>query len=319
MDKKIIKEIKKYDTIFVARHTGADPDALSSQYALRDILKNSFPKKEVYAVGSVSSKFRWLGRTNKINEDKIEEIAKKSLLIVLDTPDIKRIDTIDYHKFASVIKIDHHPEVDDYANLKLVDENACSTSQMIIEFVFNNKLYLDKSIGEKLYIGVISDSNRFLYRYTSLKTFELIVRLIKETNIDFTSLYENLYLRPLNEIRFQGYIYSNINVTENGLGYLKLDDKILNEYKVDSSTAGNMINDLSFIDDILVWVFCSEDTKNNIVKVSIRSRGPIINEVASKYNGGGHLYACGVRVKTLEEVDELIEDLDDLCAEYEEK
>ena len=38
--KKIFKQIKKYDTIVIARHIGADPDALGSQFALKEIIKN---------------------------------------------------------------------------------------------------------------------------------------------------------------------------------------------------------------------------------------------------------------------------------------
>ena len=32
--KEILKQIKKYNTIVIARHVGADPDALASQIAL---------------------------------------------------------------------------------------------------------------------------------------------------------------------------------------------------------------------------------------------------------------------------------------------
>ena len=43
MYKKILKAIKQYDTIVIARHIGVDPDALCSQLALRDVIKLNFP------------------------------------------------------------------------------------------------------------------------------------------------------------------------------------------------------------------------------------------------------------------------------------
>ena len=48
MYKKIFKEIKKYDTIVIARHVGVDPDAMASQIALRDSIKLTFPEKKSF-------------------------------------------------------------------------------------------------------------------------------------------------------------------------------------------------------------------------------------------------------------------------------
>ena len=45
--KQIFKQIKKYDTIVIARHIGADPDALGSQFALKNIILELFPDKKV--------------------------------------------------------------------------------------------------------------------------------------------------------------------------------------------------------------------------------------------------------------------------------
>lgn len=313
--KKIYKTIKKYDNIVIARHVGADPDALSSQIALRDIILNTFPKKKVYAVGYPASKFRFLGNLDRIHEDDL----KNSLLIVTDTPDLKRIDGVDPKEFACVIKIDHHPKVDMYADIEWIDEKASSTSQMIIELAEQTKLKMSKEAAEKLYIGVVSDTNRFLFRYTSSKTFSLISSLIKKNNIDFTSLYESLYLRPIKEVKFEGYIANNLKISDNGFAYIIINEEHLKEFNVDSATAGNMVNNFNFINEIIAWAFFSVDKNNDIIRGSIRSRGPVINEVASRYNGGGHALASGVRLKTMEEVESLISDLEKTCQDYKEK
>lgn len=310
--KKIYKTISKYDTIVIARHIGADPDALASQIALRDIILNTFPKKKVFAVGYPASKFRFLGLLDKFNE----ELYQKSLLIVLDTPDLKRVDNVEPSKFEQVIKIDHHPIVDEYANIEWIDDKASSTCQMIIELVFNTRLKMTKESAEKLYMGVVSDTNRFMFSYTSSKTFELISKLIKKTNIDFTTLYEDLYLRSIKEVKFEGYIANNLKITENGLAYIVIDDSVLKEYDVDSATAGKMINNFNYIEEILVWAFFSVDKTNDVIRGSIRSRGPIINETASKFGGGGHVYASGVRIKEMQEIENLISALDDDCKSY---
>lgn len=309
--KKIYKTIRKYDTIVIARHVGADPDALASQIALRDIIVNTFPKKKVYAVGYPASRFRFLGILDRIPERDFHDC----LLIVTDTPDLKRIDGVNPKDFACVIKIDHHPKVDDYATIEW-EEKASSTCQMIIELTNKTPLKITKEVAEKLYIGVVSDTNRFLFSYTSSKTFSLVSSLIKKNHLDFTSLYEALYLRPIKEVKFQGYIANHLNISDNGFAYIIITEEILNEFNVDTATAGNMVNQFNFIEEILAWGFFSVDKNNDIIRGSIRSRGPIINEVASKYNGGGHIYASGVRLHTMEEVEQLVADLEEICKQY---
>lgn len=310
--KQIFKVIKKYDTIVMARHIGADPDALGSQFALKEIILKTFPNKKVYAVGNPASRFKFFGNNEKI--DNID--TTKGLLIVLDTPDIKRIDGVSLNNFEYVIKMDHHPIIDKYANIELIDEDSCSTSQLILEFIFNNKIEINKEIGEKLYLGIVGDTDRFLHDYTSSKTFSLVTRLLEETNIDFTSLYKVLYQRPISEIRFEGYIYQNLILTENGVAYIKIIDRKLKEFGVDSAAAGNMINDLKFVNEIIVWVFLTEDIKSNLIRANIRSVGPYINDVATKFGGGGHKYASGVKLKTWDDSDKLINELDELVKNY---
>jgi len=306
--RKIYKEIKKYDCIVIARHIGVDPDALGSQFALRDLLKNKFLNKKVYAVGNPSNRFKYMGEL-----DKVEEIDfDNSLLIVLDTPDIKRIDGIQLENYKTVIKIDHHPVVDDYANIEHVDDSASSTCQMILEFALVNRLKITEEIAKNIYLGIVSDTGRFMHSYTTQKTFKLVNILLKKSKLDFTSLYENLYMRPLNEVRFQGYIYENMEVTDNGLAYIKITDDLLKEYEVDSASAGNIISELKCIDEILIWVFFTEDKKSNLIRANIRSRGPAINEIAAVYGGGGHRLASGARLVSWEQVDNLIDDLEEV-------
>lgn len=311
--RRIYKEIKKYNNIIIARHIGPDPDALGSQFALKELIKNKFPNKNVYAIGNSPAKFRFFGNLDKIDELEIDD---NYLLIVLDTPDIKRIDGIDdIKKYNNIIKIDHHPVIDNYEKISLIDESSSSTCQLILELIFKNFLKLDTSIAEKIYMGIASDTGRFMHDYTTKKTFKLVTKLLYKTNIDFTSLYSSLYIRPISEVRFQGFIFENIELTDNGVGYIKITDDILKEYGVDTASAGNIISELNFINEIKVWIFLTEDKKNNQIRANIRSRGPVINEIASKYGGGGHKYASGARLSDWDKADLLINDLDEICIE----
>ena len=310
--KKIYKKIKSYNEIVIARHIGPDPDAISSQIALRDSIKETFPNKKVYAVGSGVSKFKYIGNLDKLEEDKL----KKALLIVVDVPNISRIDGVDIKKYKDVIKIDHHPFEDLMGDTEIVNIKASSTAEIIAELIFETRLKLTKKIAATLYIGIVSDSNRFLLG--SFKTFKIATELIEKTNLNFKDIYPKLYERPINEIKFQGYLSQNLIISDNGLAYIKITPDIIKEYNVDTSTASNMINDFNYIKGIYTWVFITHDEKQNLYKVNIRSRGPIINEIASHYNGGGHKYASGVRTTNAKDIDNLLKDLDQACKDYQE-
>lgn len=313
--KLIYKKIKKYDTIVIARHVGPDPDAIASQIALRDTILNTFPKKKVFAVGASVTKFKYFGLLDKVN---VEEI-KDALLIILDVPTLDRVDGITGIDYKEVIKIDHHPSEEVIADLEMVDDTSSSTCQLIAELVFNTNLKMNRVVANNLFLGIVSDSDRFLLTYTTAKTFQIVSKLIKDFKIDFAPLYNKLYERPINEIRFYGYIAENLKLTDNGLAYIKITPEILKKYNVDSGVPSNMVNDFNYIKEVLVWIFITFEEKSEIFRINIRSRGPVINEIAEKYNGGGHKFASGARCKLESDTDKLLEELDKACKEYKNK
>lgn len=312
--KKIYKKIKQYDKIITVRHIGPDPDAVASQIALRDSIRLTFPDKKVYAIGNSVSKFRKYGELDKVNPSELDDC----LVIALDVPNLYRVDGISDIKYKEMIKIDHHPYEDKFGDVEYVDVNASSVCELLTNVIMNTGLKMDNNIASNLFLGIVSDSDRFLVGSTRKETFKVVYELIEKQNLDFLSLYPMLYTRPLDEIRFHGYLASNLKVTENGLGYIKITPEILKEYNVDSATPSNMINDFNNIKEVYAWMFVTWDEKNNQFKVNIRSRGPIINEIASKYNGGGHKFASGVKTQSETDIESLIKDLDQVCKDYKE-
>lgn len=313
MYKRIFKEIKKFDTVVIARHVGVDPDAMASQIALRDTIKLTFPEKRVLAVGTGSAKFRYIG-----NLDKLEDISD-ALLIVVDTPDKRRIDITSFDGFTEIIKIDHHPFIEKFGEIELIEDDRCSAAEIIMELIQNTKLLCNQRIAETLFIGLSSDSNRFLFNSCSPTTFRLVADFLEEYKFDMYQLYQKMYARPLKEVRLEGYMAEHMEVTEHGVGYMKVTDEIINKFKVDSASAGNVVNNFNFIEEVYIWVTITEDIKNEFIRISIRSRGPEINTIAEKYHGGGHKFASGVKLSTFEEAMLLIDDLDHALKEYLEK
>ena len=310
MYKKIFKEIKKYDTIVIARHIGVDPDAMASQIALRDSIKLTFPEKRVLAIGTGSAKFRYIG-----NLDKLENI-NDALLIVVDTPDKRRVDITSFDGFSEMIKIDHHPFIEKFCDIELIEDDRSSAAEIIMELIKDTKLLCNENIARTLFIGLASDSNRFLFNSCSANTFKLVGEYLEEYKFDMYDIYQQMYARPLKEVRLEGYMSENMEVTKHGVGYMKVSDEIINKFEADSASAGNVVNNFNFIEGVYIWLTITEDVKNEYYRISIRSRGPEINQVAEKYHGGGHKFASGVKLQTIEEAMLLVEDLDKALEKY---
>ncbi len=311
---KIYELIKKYENIVIARHIGVDPDAMASSFALKNSILLTFPDKHVRLAGTGSSRFSYFGKF-----DKNEDVKENTLLIVTDTPDIKRIDGVtDITQFSDIIKIDHHPFIEKFStdSVEYIDIKAGSASQIVLELIENTDLLMDKQIAEQIFWGIVSDTNRFMYNDSTSKTFHFVGNLLEKYDLDLQKLYAPLYARPLEEVRLEGYIALNMQVTENGVAYIKITNDILEKFKTDAASPGNMIGNFNYIDGILVWLFVTEDVKNENFRISIRSRGPIINSTAEKYNGGGHSFASGARITDITLADKLIKDLDELCMKY---
>ena len=312
IDKQIIKKIKEFKNIVIARHIGPDPDAIASQIALRDIIKLNYEDKNVYAVGIGVSKFKFLGTMDKIPDDVVKS---ESLLIILDVPEFSRVDGATKDEYAFTIKIDHHPCSHPECDIDLIDDTACSTCEILCDLISVNDLVINKVSAENLFTGIVSDSDRFLLSYTTPRTFNIASKLLDIYNIDLKKIYDNLYARPLSERKFESFIINNINITENGFGYIKLTNEDYKKYDVDANTASNMVNDLNHINELRCWAFSSYDEKTKQFRINIRSRDVIINDVAQLHNGGGHKFASGARLDTEEQVDALFKALDERCKE----
>lgn len=308
----ILDKIKAYDKIIIHRHVRPDPDAVGSQCALKEMIKLSFPNKSVYAVGEEDPSLHFFARMDEIDD----ETYDGALVIICDTANTERISDKRYSLGKEVIKIDHHPNIDPYGDLLWIDTDASSTSEMIYEFYLFGKehgLKMNETIARLIYGGIVGDTGRFLFPSTTNKTFQYAAELV-EFSFDRTDLYNNLYKVPHNIARLRGYILQNFTISENGVSAIKLSKETLKKYNVDPIDTGKLVGTLGELEGIKAWIIFIEE--EDTIRVRLRSKGPVIHELAQKYNGGGHPLASGASVATWEEADRFIEDLEQLCAEY---
>jgi bifunctional oligoribonuclease and PAP phosphatase NrnA len=309
MKQEILDTIKQYDRIILHRHVRPDPDAYGSQGGLAAILKESFPEKNIYAVGQEEPTLHYMRRLDTIDD----ETYQGALVIVCDTANEERICDRRYSLGDRLIKIDHHPNEDPYGDLLWVDTTASSCSEMIYDFYLFGKdqgLKMNDEGARLLFAGIVGDTGRFLYPSTTEKTFSYAGELI-HYNFSRPELFDRMYELEANIIKLNGYILQNFELQENGVGSVVLTKELLEKFQARPAEASLLVGTLGEVKGIKAWAFFIEE--GNQIRVRLRSKGPVINGVARKFNGGGHPLASGASIFSWDEVDEVLKELDAVC------
>ncbi len=315
MDKKfILDKIREYKKIIIHMHMRPDGDCYGAGFGLKEIIRESFPEKEVYVVGETAEYVKFLGDVDTIPDETYE----KALSIVVDTATRDRVADQRYVKGEYVIKIDHHLPVDNYGDYQYVDITRPATSQIILEFCleYPDILKLNMKAARALYTGIVTDTGRFKYRSVTADTFKAVAQLL-DFGLDFGEILTILDVKSENLMKMQGYVLQNFQKTENGVAYIKITPDIIKKFAVTLEEATSLVNELSTLEDCPVWILFAE-YEENFVRARLRSKGPAIDKLANKYDGGGHPMACGANLGTWSKADSLLADADKLVLEYKE-
>lgn len=308
---EILKTIKEYQKIIIHRHQRPDPDAIGSQVGLAEILRNTYPEKEIYQVGGPVEGLDYLAVMEEITDD----VYRGALVIVTDTANTGRVSDGRYIMGEKVIKIDHHPNDEPYGELLWVNTSASSCSEMIADFCFEfSELQMNQEAARLLYAGIVGDTGRFLYPATTAHTLNVAAELLAY-GFDASKLNRQIDQISVPVAKLSGYVYQNIEVDKKGAGKVILPQELLQEFGVVDSETSAVVALPGQINDVLAWgIFVQQP--EGYYRVRLRSKGPAINELAKQHYGGGHPLASGANARDLAEVDEIYAELKRLCEEY---
>ena len=308
---KILELIKKYNKIIIFGHVRPDGDCIGSQYGLYHLIKDSFNNKEVYVTGEVSQYTSFIGKPEMIEDS----LFNGALAICVDIANSERISDQRYKNCDYILKIDHHPAVENYGDYNYVDSNAPACAQILVEFYekFKNQLTMSKDCATALYVGLDTDTGRFKFDSVKSKTF-LAAATLLDHGVDLNYIDNNLSVETLDTIKFKGYVLSNFKMTPNGFAYIIVKKETIKEYGVTNEEAASQVTSISTIDSCPSWAMIIEYDEE--IRIRLRSRGPIINSLAEKYHGGGHPKAAGARLDSWDMLDEFLTDIDNVVKEY---
>lgn len=312
----ILAKIKEYDRIMLFRHIRPDGDCIGATKGLKEILKRSFPDKEIYIIDSGKSEY--LAFLGPDDPEMPDEAYAGALAIVLDTAGEDRISNPKFRLCRELVKIDHHIEITPYGDISWVEDERSSVCEMITAFymAFRDELVLSLDAATYLYTGMVTDSGRFRFSSTGGETLRCAAELL-DAGVDTELLYAHLYLTEFDSLKFKAYVYENMQITEHGVAYVYVDKPMQERFGLTLEQASNAVSFMDSIKGCLSWIaFIESGDEKGSIRVRLRSRFVTTNVVAEHYHGGGHACASGATVYSVEELQALVAETDALIGEY---
>ena len=310
----VLDKIKAYDKIVIFRHRLPDGDAIGSTKGLREILRLSFPEKEIYLNNCDTSDY--LAFLGDEDEPLPDEFYADALGIVIDTATAKRISSPRFALCREIVKIDHHIPVESYGATEWVEEERSSSCEMIVAFfaAFQDQLKINREAATYLYTGMVTDSGRFRYREVSGDTLRL-AGLLLDLGIDADRIFAHLYMKDVSSLHLQAWALSHIKFTKNGVAYLHITRAVQEKFGLTFESASAAISYMDSIKDSLIWL-AFIDNSDGTIRVRLRSRFVTVSGLAECYGGGGHACAAGATVNDRRSMNRLITEADQLLGEY---
>lgn len=308
--KDVIKKIKEYNRIIIHGHQRPDGDCLGSQLGLKDIIKTTYPKKEVYVVGENSEYLSFLGGVDVIDDSMFEG----ALSIIVDLANQERASDNRYTKASYTCRIDHHVRVEEFANTEVIEDETPSCSEIIARLVIDHKMKMTLDGARALYTGIVTDTGRFRFDSVKSSTHRGAAYLL-DMGVNPAEIDNYLSVDTPQTLKLKGYVLSNFKMTEEGFAYILMTRDVIESYGVTDEQAANMVNMLSTIQGVLTWAMFIEYA-DGALKIRIRSKGPQVNVFAAKWSGGGHPKAAGAKMNSWDDVEVFINDMNNHLKEY---
>ena len=172
-------------------------------------------------------------------------------------------------------------------------------------------------MAEALYAGIVGDTGRFMYPETSAHTFDVAAELTK-TGINITDIAREIADVTFDEAKLQALAMDKMEINPVGAAYTILMQDDLKKMGLTDDQANVAVSTPGRIKDVLAWNVFVEKPDGSF-RVHYRSKGPVINHLAEKHDGGGHALASGANAKDMDEVKQVFDEVVEVTKKYNEE
>ena len=296
----VAAELRNRDRFLLTAHEGPDGDALGSLLGMHQLLR-MLGKDSVMILAAkefpLPVEYRFLPLEEVFHEPPAD-MADRTV-VFLDCGNIDRM-PVDFLTEGgnTVINIDHHHDNTRFGDYNLVQVGASSTAEIVYDLAVLLGVRLTSEMASALYVGLVTDTGKFMYESTTAHTHRVVAELI-EAGVDIDDTYRRLYEHvPLEKVRLVSRALDQI--------HRYCDERLVMTYitSADYKATGageemteGVIDHLRSIDGAKVAAVVRDlgERGRAARKVSLRSsEGDVdVSAIARKRGGGGHKRAAG--------------------------
>lgn len=335
MDESQIHQIhsllSKPKRIAIIGHKNPDGDAIGSCLALAHVLNKLGHTTKVIMPNAHPKFLEWLPGADSILQYENNAKASDALLsdmevvFTLDFNSLSRISALQepleslIKKEVPFVMIDHHQAPDDYALVTYSDTQMSSTAQMVYHFMesLDWLTYMDKSIATCIYTGILTDTGSFKYRSTTATTHRVVANLLEAGAVNWKISNRIFDTNSENRLKLLSTALNNLVVLpEYNTAYITLSQKELDSHNFQKGDTEGFVNYALSIENINLALIFIESASEDIIKISLRSKGDFsVNELSREhFNGGGHNNAAGGR--SLSNMEDTVKYLHKILVDY---
>jgi bifunctional oligoribonuclease and PAP phosphatase NrnA len=297
---RIAQELRAGDRFLLTTHEGPDGDALGSLLALHQLLGQMGKDSVMFLAAKefpLPLEYRFLPLTDVFHEAPAD--VSDRTLVFLDCGNIDRM-PVDFlqRDGARILNIDHHHDNTGFGAVNLVDTDASCTAEIIWRLAKLLDLRMTREIATALYVGLVTDTGKFMYENTDPDSHRMAAELI-EAGVNVDDIYRRLYERvPIEKAKLVARAIEKIERFDEGrlaLTYISREDYAATGAS-DLLTEG-IIDHVRALDGTVVAGVVRDKTDGGRTarKVSLRSSdGAVdVSAIAREQGGGGHKRAAG--------------------------
>jgi phosphoesterase RecJ-like protein len=199
---------------------------------------------------------------------------------------------------ALIVNIDHHHDNTRFGSINHVDPQASCTAEMVWDLMHGLGVEMTKPIAEALYVGLVTDTGRFMYENTGPRAHEMAADLIAK-GVDVHEIYRRLYEGiPQGKLELLARGLTNVERFDGGL--ITLTHLTRDDYRLsgaDESYSEGVVDHLRSVEGTAVAGLVREQLAEGASarKVSLRATDDRIDvsRIARAGGGGGHRRAAG--------------------------